>query len=50
MNASGGELASAEIYDPAVASFDPTGPLTAPRFNFTLTRLDDGRVLTAGGQ
>ncbi|WP_019585014.1 Kelch repeat-containing protein [Deinococcus apachensis] len=41
--------ASAELYDPASGSLRPTGRMTAPRVSHTATRLQDGRVLIAGG-
>jgi hypothetical protein len=43
-------LNSAEIYDPATNSFQPTGALKIGRYNHTATLLDDGRVLIIGGE
>jgi hypothetical protein len=43
-------LNSAEIYDPATNSFQPTGSLHVGRYNHTATLLDDGRVLILGGE
>ncbi len=42
-------LASAELYDPATRIWTPTGSMHDGRFDGTMTRLDDGRVLVAGG-
>ena len=42
-------LASAVLYDPATAAFDPTSALASPRGYQTATLLLDGRVLIAGG-
>lgn len=42
-------LGSAEIYEPDVESWQPTGPLTEPRYAATATELSDGRVVVAGG-
>jgi hypothetical protein len=44
-----GLLDSAELYDPAVGHWVPTGPLLAPREGAVATRLADGRVLLCGG-
>lgn len=44
-----GELASAEVYDPATDSFSATGPMAMKRYEHTATRLADGRVLIVGG-
>jgi cysteine-rich repeat protein len=46
----GGESpASAVLFDPATSSWRATGSMDAPRSNFTLSVLPDGRVLAAGG-
>ena len=41
--------AGAEIYDPAVGGFAPTGSMTTPRHKHDAVRLADGRVLVVGG-
>ena len=43
------ELSSAEIYNPSLGTWSPTGSLTTPQSPDTATLLKDGDVLVAGG-
>lgn len=45
----GGNLASAELFDPATGRFSATGSLTGPRRGQTADLLPSGKVLIAGG-
>jgi N-acetylneuraminic acid mutarotase len=51
MHPSSGRFLSAsnEVWDPATSAFTPTGSMIEPRYFHTAVRLDDGRVLVAGG-
>lgn len=42
-------LSSAEIYDPQLGTFTPTGSMVTPRSGAMAGLLDDGRVVVAGG-
>jgi len=42
-------FATAELYDPKTGTWSPTGSMTSPRFDHTLTLLHNGEVLVAGG-
>ena len=42
-------LRSAELYDPVLETWSPTGDLQDARWSHTATLLQDGRVLVAGG-
>ncbi len=42
-------LATAEVYDPDLETFTPTGSMHARRVGHTQTLLSDGTVLVAGG-
>ena len=42
-------LASAELWDPATATFHETDSMASPRIGHTATVLSDGRVLIVGG-
>ena len=48
-NENGAALTSAELYDPASASWSATGSLNSARGNHTATLLSNGLVLVAGG-
>lgn len=44
-----GDVATAEVYDPATGAWSATGSLKTARSNQSATTLQDGRVLVAGG-
>lgn len=46
---SGPELATSELYDPALERFSPGPVMSIPRRNHTAARLGSGRIVIAGG-
>ena len=46
----GGDLVSAELYDPATNTWSAAGSLITARYSHTATRLPSGQVLVAGGR
>ncbi|HEX8698667.1 MAG TPA: kelch repeat-containing protein [Myxococcaceae bacterium] len=42
-------LAETEVYNPATGRWSTTGPMGTPRYVHTATRLQNGKVLVAGG-
>ena len=42
-------LADTQIYDPVLGTWAPAAPMRVSRYGHTATRLQDGRVLVAGG-
>jgi len=42
-------LASADVFDPSIRMFSPTGSMVTPRSSHTATLLPNGQVLIAGG-
>ena len=44
-----GDLATAELYDPATGKWSPTGSMLTSLSDFTATLLEDGRVLVVAG-
>jgi hypothetical protein len=42
-------LSEAELYDPTTGTFGATGSMNTARYAFTMTRLNNGQVLVAGG-
>jgi hypothetical protein len=48
-DANDGQVASAELYDPAANTWRPTGSMAAGRASHTAILMDSGAVLVAGG-